>query len=705
MSKYIIRTSDRRNFKTCRRKWGWSSPMRGNLRPAVTPKPLEFGTAWHAGMGTYYDPATWHLLKNPAQAQFVYAGTIQTFRDTIAAQRRYYEQDRELFVEMEEDFKEREALGVEMLENYFSWARTNDTFTPIKIEVEFEIPVIDPRTQTGEPLFVQGHDGTPWPVMYQGRLDGIVQDFQGWYWILEHKAQPLDSLVATPNGWKIMGKLCVGDRVIGSNGSPTQVIGIYPQGTLPIYKVTFKDGSSVKTSGDHLWTVYRATGRPGSRVLTTLQLAEQIKKPSNQGFRYLPIMEPMDLPERELPVDPYVMGALLGDGSFRDSTIKLSNQNASLVNRVRSYHRLSHISRGDYNVLGLSPIIQGLGLKGLYSYEKFIPEIYKHSSIEQRMELVRGMLDTDGTCRNGIASLLTTSERLARDFREVLESLGGTGRTLQEPSYLEGKKYRDHYRVHVRLPEKLGNPFWIEEKASKWHASNVVRSIHSVEYIGEEEAQCISIDSPDGLYATEHYLLTHNTTARWDDMRHLDLDEQLTSYCWALRQLGINVRGAIYSEAYKAKPEPVSVNQQQRKGRWLSVNKQQTVTYESYLEAIHQHNEDPDLYAEMLEFLKVRPNPFFRRFAQHRSSTELDEIQTRIGWEALDMVRADLPLYPTPGKFNCSYCSFKEPCLAYNQGGDYQFLLNELFVDNKEVLLPTIPEAELEADTNESSTL
>lgn len=175
-----------------------------------------------------------------------------------------------------------------------------------------------------------------------------------------------------------------------------------------------------------------------------------------------------------------------------------------------------------------------------------------------------------------------------------------------------------------------------------------------------------------------YWILEHKTTSQFGDMNHLALDEQLTSYGWALRELGISVRGAIYSEAFKAIPEPVQKNLSPRKGRWLSVNKMQRVTLEQYMSAITAEGEDPELYREFLDFLSQQGNPFFRRFEEHRTQTEYDMIGAQIYEEAIDML--DSPrIYPTPGKFNCSYCAFREPCLARMQGQDADFLLKNLF--------------------------
>lgn len=205
--KYIIRTSDRLSFKRCRRAWNWSSMMRENLVPVRGAKPLEFGTSWHHAMALYYDPLTWHLVKHPKTRPGVLASIKGSFvAHNKATRDQYVDESGNLDLETEEDFEERKVLGVMMLDHYFEWAIDEDRgLTPVYVEVDFEVPILQPD---GKPLFypapggpwdhpysspisdmreAMGMEREMWPVFYQGRLDGIVTDQFGFYWILEHK--------------------------------------------------------------------------------------------------------------------------------------------------------------------------------------------------------------------------------------------------------------------------------------------------------------------------------------------------------------------------------------------------------------------------------------------------------------------------------------------------------------------------------------
>lgn len=160
------------------------------------------------------------------------------------------------------------------------------------------------------------------------------------------------------------------------------------------------------------------------------------------------------------------------------------------------------------------------------------------------------------------------------------------------------------------------------------------------------------------------------------------LDDQITSYCWALDQLGIAVAGFVYAEIKKAKAEEPEPNKTQRLGRWYSVNKQQNTTYEMYLDTVKTG--DPTAYAqglydEFLQYLKDSGNRFHLRHQIHRNSIELKNAGLNIWLEARDITDPQLRIYPSAGRFSCNGCAFREPCLGMNRGEDYLYTLNTMF--------------------------
>jgi phosphate starvation-inducible PhoH-like protein len=362
------------------------------------------------------------------------------------------------------------------------------------------------------------------------------------------RAQPVATPVLTPDGFRPIGELTVGDLVIGSDGKPTPVIGVYPQGEKDIYRVTAQDGASTLASGDHLWAVAtrddRRRGKP-LRVLTTREMIGHLR--SNHYHRYeLPLHSgPVRFPYREVPMDPYALGLLLGDGcltgattpSFATGDPELAFELKRLLpgTEVRPLEPPNYVlnkvtSPGD--VLTLENPVTGaarrLGLYGTRSTTKFVPDLYLHNSHQVRLAVLQGLLDTDGgpvtqrnrTCR---VQYSTTSARLRDDVMFLVRSLGGIAyhRTRpalgRAPGLVKGRPVYHHHDAHIvdiRLPEGI-EPFRLTRKRDAYHAAGgggrPMRFIESIEPAGTAEAVCIAVAAEDSLYTTEDFLLTHNT--------------------------------------------------------------------------------------------------------------------------------------------------------------------------------------------------
>jgi len=189
----------------------------------------------------------------------------------------------------------------------------------------------------------------------------------------------------------------------------------------------------------------------------------------------------------------------------------------------------------------------------------------------------------------------------------------------------------------------------------------------------------------DGLWQEtdslgRYWIKEHKTAGQLGRTDHLELDPQCGSYAWAVQsQLGIKVAGILYTQALKSAPKPPKRLLSQRKGRWYSVNKMQRTTYDLYLKAVTEANEPLANYEEFLGYLKTQENPFFRRIQVHRNQASLDSVGQNIYLEANEMVHGPA-IYPSPGYFSCNGCRFHEPCVAKQNGYDYQFILDELFV-------------------------
>ena len=340
-------------------------------------------------------------------------------------------------------------------------------------------------------------------------------------------AQPLDAKISTPQGWKLMGDMQVGDVVNDPDGGMAQVDGVYPKGRKRVYKVTTEDGGNTEVCEDHLWLVQTLHSRRSNEFVirdTKTMVAQGTKRGRSYRFR-LPLPQPVEFNQTEsLPIDSYVMGVLLGDGSLRHGAI-FYNQDPELVDNVRSRipttHTVSRWSEGHWAIVAnenkYQPNVVFSAVKTLkvnvFSYEKFIPDAYKTSSILQRIELLRGLMDTDGSCsRAGQSVFVTTSPRLRDDVIHLVRSLGGLAFWSQ--TYLpDGKSKHETYVVTVRTQF---NPFLVSRKASRWHKPRTGRAIIGVEYVGLKAVQCLRVSSGRNIYLTDDFIVTHNTY-QWAD--------------------------------------------------------------------------------------------------------------------------------------------------------------------------------------------
>ncbi len=345
------------------------------------------------------------------------------------------------------------------------------------------------------------------------------------------KAQPLDSTILTPAGPVLMRDVIVGTPTFGANGLVYEVTGVYPQGWKDIYRVRFSDGSSVECCGEHLWLVTTANDRKrgDSRVLSLDAIS------SNLAAHYaIPMVQPLQFTESNVPLDPYLMGALLGNGKLATGTICISTPDQELLAMIepllppgiRPVKTDNNPSRCDYHLVRpayestnaneLKTIISKLGLRHR-SEGKFIPDCYKYGSVEQRKSLLSGLLDTDGTTADGTTEYATASDRLCDDVQFVVESLGGKAvKSSRIPWFTYKGERRDgqrSYRLNIALPAGW-NPFRLTRKALRFVERTKYqpkRVIVAVDLAGRKECQCIAVSAPDHLYVTDRCIVTHNT--------------------------------------------------------------------------------------------------------------------------------------------------------------------------------------------------
>jgi predicted phage terminase large subunit-like protein len=270
------------------------------------------------------------------------------------------------------------------------------------------------------------------------------------------KAQPLDKKVKTPDGWKCIGDIFEGELIDNALGGYSVVNKTYDKGVQPTYKITFEDGRSTECALDHLWEIFNSDFRGGDkRVVDTQELIRLKELKSKQDSLYVRRYKPIvNETKADLPIQPYLLGC--------------------------------------------------------NSHKKFIPEIYLKGSLKQRLKLLKGLMDTDGSVHNGNIDFSTANETLAKQFTELVRSVGGVARTSLQ--FVGGKTY---YKVHVKhdnqkiffsLPRKRSK---CQNKHRRSHGKLRIKSIQKVD---DKHCRCISVDSEHHLYVTDDYIVTHNST-------------------------------------------------------------------------------------------------------------------------------------------------------------------------------------------------
>jgi hypothetical protein len=388
--------------------------------------------------------------------------------------------------------------------------------------------------------------------------------------VVMNEALALDTPIPTPDGWTTMGDLKVGDVIFGSDGTPTMVIGAHEtQVDRRCFEVAFRDGTSIVASDGHLWQTRVAESNAKPRIRTTLEMFED-------GRRLMvPTPGPRETPDIALPVEPYLLGAWLGDGSSGQPNVTAGDQDVdALREQLERRGTVTHLlATQDGKAKRISFSNQcGFGanmgtdvakaLRALPCYrDKYIPEEYLHAGTEQRMELLRGLMDTDGCMSRQGSAIFVGRERLARDVVELLRSLGQSARTnfAPDPRSREGGTWRVSFRPrHGLIPFALPRKVALVPKRSQrndWEAIAEIREVDSV------PVRCISVDAADRLFqAGEGGHVTHNThhwvTANAGHEMYRVLDDNIT------KAKGAGARVLAITNAYN--PADSSVAQTMR---------------------------------------------------------------------------------------------------------------------------------------------
>lgn len=375
------------------------------------------------------------------------------------------------------------------------------------------------------------------------------------------KAQPYSSLVHTPNGFKPMGSISVGDLVNNAHGLLSSVIAIHEHGEKDCYRVSFNDGTECECSDDHLWNVRNLAGgnpkefktlnlnhirtkvfvKTSGKNDTVYRDASPHEKPwlDYRGYAkyHIPVADPLWMPKKDFVIHPYLMGILLGDGNLSKTSVRFTTFDIDIFCNVSEIIPEGYIvkrvgtdtTRGCYSITkiiggyGENILLTALRRFGLHqkkSISKFVPKEYLTSSIEQRISLLQGLLDSDGTCHEGKIYYSSVSKQLIDDVVHLVQSLGGIARHHKPYAACYKNKLGEKvqcnvsYRISIKLPTHI-KPFGLARKLVSYQPPVKYfpsRGIVNIEYIGKKKMRCIQTNSPSGLYLTDNFIVTHNST-------------------------------------------------------------------------------------------------------------------------------------------------------------------------------------------------
>ena len=360
-------------------------------------------------------------------------------------------------------------------------------------------------------------------------------------------------MVKIPDGWKAIEDLKINDLVVAKDGTYTKVTGVYPQGELELFKITFEDGRTAECCADHLWNVYHsdfdAVQRNGIRkpingygksfkTLDTATIKRRLSSGTNWSKRhYIDLVMPENNSVKNFYIDPYIVGCMIGDGAPNNNSSRFLIPTYSILDRISSKLKPGYkisiwsesksfiecgiiIDRESKEFKDVSNLLKHknrytaefkkLGLLIKSSSSRFIPEGYMNGSIDQRFELMRGLMDSDGSvATDGKMRYDTSSFRLAMDVQRLVWSLGGIAKVRLYKS-------KDCYSVLIRVKNPLSIVTKPEGRAERikdhnQYSKTLKLRINSIEPIGVDKATCIAVDHPEKLFVIKDYIVTHNT--------------------------------------------------------------------------------------------------------------------------------------------------------------------------------------------------
>lgn len=405
-----------------------------------------------------------------------------------------------------------------------------------------------------------------------GQIDLLVK--KGNKFIIgDWKGLPLDTEIPTLNGWSTIADLQEGDIIFDKDGNPTKILHKSEIHHNPCYKITFDNGDTIVADHEHRWEISFSTaknskyhGEYRTQVMTTEEIANYLENLSEKRTSYdIPKIvnpKPLNLENKELPIDPYVLGCWLGDGSKQCGAITNETNNVLGEIQRRGYNLGDDISAEDktstYTILGIYGKLKELNLIN----NKHIPDIYQRASYEQRLDLLRGLMDTDGyyNPKRKRFVMETSQEWQCYDFIKLLASLGIKSTKFYIIKKLNGKEFHEY---SINFSTRGLNPFLMRNQEIEYPTRDACtyRNIDKVELVETIPTQCLEVDSPSHTFlCTDKMIVTHNTNKKIEtksffdnkskksvmmkfplnnlqDCNYYHYALQLSTYAWMIQQM------------------------------------------------------------------------------------------------------------------------------------------------------------------------
>ena len=405
-----------------------------------------------------------------------------------------------------------------------------------------------------------------------GQIDLLVK--KGNKFIIgDWKGLPLDTEIPTLDGWSTIADLQEGDIIFDKDGNPTKILHKSEIHHNPCYKITFDNGDTIVADHEHRWEISFSTaknskyhGEYRTQVMTTEEIANYLENLPEQRTSYdIPKIvnpRPLNLENKELPIDPYVLGCWLGDGSKQCGAITNETNNVLGEIQRRGYNLGDDISAEDktstYTILGIYGKLKELNLIN----NKHIPDIYQRASYEQRLDLLRGLMDTDGyyNPKRKRFVMETSQEWQCYDFIKLLASLGIKSTKFDIIKKLNGKEFHEY---SINFSTRGLNPFLMRNQEIEYPTRDACtyRNIDKVELVETVPTQCLEVDSPSHTFlCTNKMIITHNTNKKietksfyntktkssvkmkfplnnLDDVNYYHYALQLSTYAWMIQQM------------------------------------------------------------------------------------------------------------------------------------------------------------------------